>query len=70
MGWAAAIPVALQVLGAMSKEGEKQQAPAVPPPPTLGEMFAANAANYQPMQHSMPTLTPFTTGGPVGGGQK
>lgn len=70
MGWAAAIPVALQVLGSLSKEGEKQQGPVVPPPPTLGEMFAANAANYQPTQHAMPTQNPFMPSGPVGGGMK
>ncbi len=68
MAWAALIPVAMQLL----KGDEKQQAPAqaLPPPPSLGEVFAANQAKYDsPVQHSYPTAqsNPFSQF-PIGGG--
>jgi hypothetical protein len=67
---AAAIPIVADVLGSMSKEEEKPQA-AIPPPPTLGEMFALNAQNYsEPRQYAMPSVGPFTPNSPVGGGAK
>jgi hypothetical protein len=69
MGWAAAIPIAMQVIGSMTESEEKPQGPAIPPPPTLGEIFAENAKNYQPMQHSMPSYGQ-TQNTPVGGGQR
>jgi hypothetical protein len=66
---AAAIPIVAGVLGSMSEE-EQSQGPAVPPPPTLGEMFAANADNYGPRQFSAPETVPFQPNSPVGGGAK
>ncbi len=59
MGFLAeAIPIAVSVLGAMSKSNEqKPQQPAVPPPPGLGEIFAMNEANRINRQRE-----PFTPG--------
>lgn len=71
MAWAAlAIPIVTSLL----KGGEKQPAPAqaLPPPPSLGEVFAANQAKYdQPTQHSYPTAqsNPFSQF-PIGGGSR
>ncbi len=70
MAWAALIPIAAQLL----KGDEKQAAPAqqLPPPPSLGEVFASNQAKYdQPVQHSYPTAqpNPFSQF-PIGGGNK
>ncbi len=67
---AAAIPIVTGILGAMGEDEEQQQGPAVPPPPTLGEMFAANAQNYGPRQFSTPDTVPFQPNSPVGGGAK
>lgn len=68
---AAAIPLAVSLLGAMGKDEEKgQQQPAGPAPPTLGEMFAQNDAKYsQGTNFALPQVTPFQAG-PVGGGQR
>ncbi len=68
MAWAALIPVAMQLL----KGDEEKPAPAqaLPPPPSLGEVFAANQAKYDsPTQHSYPTAqsNPFSQF-PIGGG--
>ena len=60
MAWAALIPVALQLL----KGGEEKPAPAMPAPPTIGDMFKDN------MQPATPhTFAPSQTiqAGPVGG---
>lgn len=70
MAWAALIPIAEQLL----KGDEKQQAPAqqLPPPPSLGERFAANQEKYnQPLAHSYPTAqsNPFSQF-PIGGGNR
>ncbi len=47
---AAAIPIASAVLGAMSSKPEQQQPQqAVQPPPTLGEIFAMNEQQAQPL---------------------
>jgi hypothetical protein len=67
---AAAIPIVAGVLGAMGDDEEKQQGPAIPPPPTLGEMFAANAQSYQPRQFAAPVTDVFNPNSPVGGGAK
>lgn len=68
---AAAIPLAVSLLGAMSKGEEKgEQQPAGPAPPTLGEMFADNSQRYsQGANFALPQVTPFQAG-PVGGGQR
>lgn len=68
---AAAIPLAVSLLGSMSKGKEEgQQQPAGPAPPTLGEMFAQNDAKYsQGTNFALPQVTPFQAG-PVGGGQR
>ncbi len=68
MAWAALIPVAMQLL----KGDEEKPAPAqvLPPPPSLGEVFASNQAKYDsPMQPSYPTAqsNPFSQF-PIGGG--
>mgnify|MGYP001604298722 CR=1 FL=1 len=66
---AAAIPLAVSLLGAMSKKDEPAQAPG-PPQPTLGDMFADNSKQYsQGMNFALPTVNPYQ-GGPVGGGQR
>lgn len=69
MAWAAlAIPIVTQLL----KGDEKQAAPgpALPPPPTLGEVFASNQAKYdQPAQHSYPTQSNPFSQFPIGGGK-
>ena len=68
---AAAIPLAVSLLGAMSEDEEKAaQQPPGPAPPTLGEMFAQNDQRYsQGTNFALPQVTPFQ-GGPVGGGQR
>lgn len=67
---AAAIPLVAGVLGSMGKD-EQQPGPAVPPPPTLGEMFAANSKNYaSPPQYAMPNTSQVFSNSPVGGGVK
>ncbi len=67
MAWAALIPIAAQLL----KGEEKQPAPgpALPPPPSLGEVFASNQAKYQPPQHSYPTQSNPFSQFPIGGGK-
>ncbi len=70
MAWAAlAIPIVTSLL-----KGNEKQAPAqqLPPPPSLGEVFAANQAKYStPTQHSYPTAqsNPFSQF-PIGGGNR
>lgn len=61
MAWAALIPVAMQLL-----KGNEQQAPApaMPPPPTIGELFKDNMQPVTP--HTFPNSQPFNAG-PVGG---
>ena len=67
---AAAIPLAVSLLGAMGKEEEKAPQAAGPAPPTIGDMFAQNDAKYsQGTSFALPQVTPFQ-GGPVGGGQR
>ncbi len=69
MAWAALIPIAAQLL----KGDDKQQAPApqLPPPPSLGEVFARNQAKYdQPIQHSYPTQSNPFSQFPTGGGSR
>ena len=67
---AAAIPLAVSLLGAMGKKEEGAPQPAGPTPPTLGEMFAQNDQKYsQGTNFALPQVTPFQ-GGPVGGGQR
>lgn len=67
---AAAIPLAVSLLGAMSKGEEKTQQPTAPAPPTIGEMFAQNGQKYsQGTNFALPQVTPFQAG-PVGGGQR
>ncbi len=71
MAWAALIPIAAQVLGSMGKK-EEAPGPQMPPPPSLGEIFAANAKNAggSPMtQFSSPQSNPFSPI-PVGGGSR
>lgn len=70
MAWAALIPVAMQLL----KGDEKQAPPAqqLPPPPSLGEVFASNQEKYDsPARHSYPTAqtNPFSQF-PIGGGTR
>lgn len=62
MAWAALIPVAMQLL-----QGDKKEAapgPAMPPPPTIGELFKDNMQPVTP--HTFPNSQPFNAG-PVGG---
>jgi hypothetical protein len=67
---AAAIPLAVSLLGAMGKKEEGAPQAAAPAPPTLGQMFASNADNYsQGMNFALPEVNPYQ-GGPVGGGQR
>lgn len=65
MAWAALIPVAMQLLSGGEKE--QQQGPAMPPPPTLGELFKSN--ELAPMEHSYSTVNPYQAG-PIGGGSR
>jgi hypothetical protein len=66
---AAAIPLAVSLLGSMGKKDEPQQQ-AGPAGPTLGEMFAQNSQRYdQSPGFALPDATPFQAG-PVGGGQR
>jgi len=66
---AAAIPLAVSLLGAMGKKDEQPQQ-AGPHQPTIGEMFAQNDRNLmQGHDFALPQATPFQAG-PVGGGQR
>ncbi len=68
MAWAALIPIAAQLLS----DGDKKQesGPQMPPPPSLGEIFAANAKNAPQMtQFSSSQSNPFSPI-PVGGGSR
>jgi hypothetical protein len=70
MAWAALIPIAAQLLKGDDKQAQVQ--PQLPPPPSLGEVFAANQAKYdQPVQHSYPTAqsSPFSQF-PIGGNNR
>lgn len=72
MAWAAlAVPIVTSLL----KGGEQKTpaAPQLPPPPSLGEVFAANQAKYDsPMQFQGPSGqgNPFSQLPPIGGGIK
>jgi hypothetical protein len=67
---AAAIPIAASVLGAMSKKDE-QAAPAIPPPPSLGEIVAMNGQKHEQSNLALPMTSPFSQfNSPVGGGQR
>ncbi len=68
MACAALIPIAAQLL----KGEEKPQQPAaqLPPPPTFGQIAAANQAKYdQPIQHSYPGQSNPFSQFPIGGGK-
>lgn len=65
MAWAALIPVAMQLL--KGSEEKPQQGPAMPAPPSIGEIFRSNA--IAPKEHEFPTVTPFQAG-PIGGGNR
>lgn len=68
MAWAALIPIAAQLL--KGDEPAPQPGAALPPPPTLGEKFAANQSKYdQPAQHSYPSQTNPFSQFPIGGGK-
>jgi len=69
MAWAALIPVAMEL---MKSGQQQQQAPAtqLPPPPSLGDRFAANAAKYEPGQHSYLTPSNPFSQFPIGGGSR
>ena len=68
---AAAIPLAVSLLGAMGKDEEKAAPQAAgAAPPTLGELFAQNSQKYAGgPSFALPEVNPFQ-GGPVGGGQR
>jgi hypothetical protein len=67
---AAAIPLAVSLLGSMGKKDEKDPQAAQPAGPTLGDMFAKNSQRYeQGPNFALPDTTPFQAG-PVGGGQR
>jgi hypothetical protein len=62
MAWAALIPVAMQLL--KGSEEQQPQGPAMPPPPTIGELYKDNMQPVTP--HTFPNSEPFKAG-PVGG---
>jgi hypothetical protein len=65
MAWAALIPVAMKLL--QGNDDKPQQGPALPPPPTLGEIFKSNTVETSP--HTFP-MTDMIKAGPVGGGMR
>ncbi len=68
---ATAIPIAMSVLGAMSKEEEPQGGQQRAPTP--GELMAmgGNESSYMgPSEFAMPNVTPYIQSGPIGGGQR
>ena len=69
MAWAAlAVPLVTSLLKGSEKQQPQQQ---LPPPPSLGEIFAANSAKYsQPTQHSYPTASNPFSQFPIGGGSR
>lgn len=69
MAWAALIPIAAQVLGSMGKKNEPSSGAQMPPPPSLGEIFASNAKSAPMTQFSTPQSNPFSPI-PVGGGSR
>lgn len=71
MAWAALIPVAAQLIGSMTKSDQPQQSgAALPPPPSLGDIFKANDQKYQssspPSSFQSNPFSPI----PVGGGSR
>lgn len=66
---AAAIPLAVSLLGAMSKKEQPQQAMG-PRPPTLGEMAEANSKPFLGQSNFALPDTNIYMPGPVGGGQR
>lgn len=67
---AAAIPIAVSLLGAMSKEEEQPQQVMGPRQPTLGEMAEANSKPYLGQSNFALPDTNIYMPGPVGGGQR
>jgi hypothetical protein len=67
---AAAIPIAMSVLGAMSKKDEPQGGEQRPPTP--GELMTMNQqSSYMgPSDFAMPNVSPYMQTGPIGGGQR
>lgn len=73
MAWAAiALPIAAQVLGSMGKKDEKGEGggQASAPPPSLGEIFGANARGYNTGQQANPGFAPSQFSQLFTGGQK
>lgn len=68
MAWAALIPVAASLIGSMTKKDSPAQGAPGAAPPSLGEIFSANAAaaNQAPSQ----AFSPFTPSATIktGGG--
>lgn len=66
---AAAIPIAVSLLGAMSKKDEPAQQPG-PRPPTLGELAHENSQPFMGQSNfALPNNGTFQSG-PIGGGQR
>lgn len=67
---AAAIPIAVSLLGAMSKKDDPQPQQQGPRPPTLGETASMNTQPYLAQSnYSLPQMGTFQSG-PIGGGQR
>jgi hypothetical protein len=69
MAWAALIPIAAQVLGSMGKS-DQAPGPALPPAPSLGDIFKSNEQKYQtPAPQFQAQSNPFSPI-PTGGGAR
>jgi hypothetical protein len=67
---AAAIPIAVSLLGAMSKKEEQPQQQMGPRPPSLGELAHMNSQPYMGQSNfALPDVGTFQAG-PIGGGQR